>query len=225
MIFTTKAINKNKSDLDPGQVIMLGEKLGEGGEGSVWNVVGYPGVAKIYNSKVVTPEKEIKLTFMLTNPPQDEMFARYNHISITWPSALLYQGSSFSGYLMPRLIDSFKILDIYNPKVRKAKCPGFTWKYLVHTALNLSIAMSAIHNRKYLIGDINEGNILVTRQALVSLIDTDSFQVEDSSGHIYPCPVGKEEFTPPELHGRQFNQVTRLPYHDYFGLWVLSSYY
>jgi DNA-binding helix-hairpin-helix protein with protein kinase domain len=70
-------------------------------------------------------------------------------------------------------------------------------------------------------GDINEGNILVTSRALVSLIDTDSYQVRDENGTVYRCPVGKPEFTPPELQGVPFDQVDRQPEHDYFGLGVL----
>jgi serine/threonine protein kinase len=221
LIYTTRAIKKNTIDQNLGQVIMLGDKLGEGGEGSVWSVIGHQQVAKIYNAQTATQIQEKKLELMINNPPQDDMAIRYNHISIAWPDALLFQGTTFAGFLMPCLKDSFKILDIYNPKVRKVKCPGFNWKYLVHTALNLSVAVQAIHSKNYVIGDLNEGNIMVNPQALVSLIDTDSFQVKDNVGLVYPCPVGKEEFTPPELHGRQFNQVTRLPYHDYFGLGVL----
>ena len=210
-----------KDKAGPGQSILLAEKLGEGGEGSVWSIVGRPEVAKIYTGQAATPEREQKLMLMLANPPHDDMLARLGHVSIAWPTALVYQSGSFVGFLMPRLSDSFKILDIYNPKLRRAKWPGFNWKYLVHTALNLSIAVHALHDRNYIIGDINEGNILVNGQALVSLIDTDSFQVEDSAGQVYRCPVGKDEFTPPELHGIQFNQVNRLPQHDYFGLAVL----
>ena len=205
----------------PSQSIMLAEKIGEGGEGSVWSIVGRAEVAKIYTPRAATPEREQKLALMLANPPQDDMFIHQGHVSIAWPTGLLYQDGGFSGFLMPRLSDSFKILDIYNPKVRRSKCPGFNWKYLIHTALNLSVAVNSLHARNYVIGDINEGNILVNQRALVSLIDTDSFQVEDQNGQVYRCPVGKEEFTPPELHGIQFNQVNRLPQHDYFGLSVL----
>ena len=203
------------------RAIMLGEKLGEGGEGSVWSVVGHPEVAKIYLPQIADHDREQKLTYMVAHPPQDEMRVRYNHVSITWPVDLVYQGTRFAGYLMPRLSESFKILDVYNPKVRRLKCPGFNWKYLVHTALNLAISVNALHDSHYVIGDINEGNILVNSRALVSLIDTDSFQVEDPTGQIFRCPVGKEEFTPPELQGKKFNEVNRLPQHDYFGLAAL----
>ena len=203
------------------QSILLGELLAQGGEGSVWSVVGRPEVAKIYHPTMVRNDQEAKLSIMVANPPSDAMRSKYHHVSIAWPTALLYQDSKFNGFLMPQLGESFKILEVYNPRLRKARYPGFNWKYLVHTAFNLSIAMNAIHARGYVIGDINESNIMVTRQALVSLIDTDSFQVQDHAGRIFRCPVGREEFTPPELQGVQFNSVNRLPEHDYFGLAVM----
>ena len=40
-------------------------------------------------------------------------------------------------------------------------------------------------------------------------------------GSYYRCPVGKPEFTPPELQGRLFAHLDRAPEHDLFGLAVL----
>ncbi|HEV2735870.1 MAG TPA: TonB family protein, partial [Longimicrobiaceae bacterium] len=54
------------------------------------------------------------------------------------------------------------------------------------------------------------------------LIDTDSFQVRDpASGVVFRCPVGRPEFTPPELREHRFAEVDRAPEHDRFGLGVL----
>jgi len=178
---------------------MLGSLLAQGGEGSVWSVVGRPEVAKIYHPTQDNANHEAKIALMVANPPRDEMRARSNHVSIAWPTSLLYQDGKFTGFLMPRLGESLKIIEVYNPKLRKTKYAGFNWKYLLHMALNLAIAVDAIHSKGYVIGDINEGNILVNPQALISLIDTDSFQVKDPAGLFYRCPVGREEFTPPEL--------------------------
>ena len=204
-----------------GQVIQLDQVLGEGGEGEIWSVKGRPEAAKVYHPSARGREKERKLKVMVSRPPRDDMLARYAHHSIAWPTELVNEDGGFAGFLMPRLARSHKILEIYNPRLRRSECPGFNWKYLMHTAYNLSVALDAVHARGYIIGDINEGNILVTSTALVSLIDTDSFQVRDEDGRLYRCPVGKEDFTPPELQGLQFNQVDRLPEHDYFGLAVL----
>src|SRR5205823_14626086 len=67
---------------------------------------------------------------------------------------------------------------------------------------------------------LNESNVLVTPQALVTLVDADSFQVP-GPGRVYRCRVGKPEFTPPELQGAPFADVDRGPEHDAFALGVL----
>ncbi len=203
-----------------GKSVTLEKQLGSGGEGQVWTVQGRLEVAKIYHPRIIKPEHERKLKAMLANPPVDEMRVK-GHVSIAWPTELLYQGGKFAGFLMPMLEQSPTIFTVYNPVKRKKECPGFNWKYLFHTALNLSKAIEAIHYKGYVIGDLNESNILVKSSALVSVIDTDSFQVKDANGQVYYCKVGKEDFTPPELLGASLDKVDRLPEHDYFGLGVL----
>ena len=83
--------------------------------------------------------------------------------------------------------------------------------------------MSALHAKQYVIGDVNESNILVHDTAIVTLVDTDSFQVPDfQQGKVYRCPVGKAEYTPPELQRRKkFADYDRTTEHDLFGLGVL----
>ncbi len=203
-----------------GKSVTLAKQLGSGGEGEVWTVQGRLEVAKIYHPRIVKPEHEGKLQAMLANPPVDEMRVK-GHVSIAWPTDLLYQGGKFAGFLMPMLEQSPTIFTVYNPVRRKRDCPGFNWKYLFHTALNLSKAIEAIHYKNYVIGDLNESNILVNASALVSVIDTDSFQVRGHRGVVYHCKVGKEDFTPPELLGISLDRVNRLPEHDYFGLGIL----
>jgi DNA-binding helix-hairpin-helix protein with protein kinase domain len=98
----------------------------------------------------------------------------------------------------------------------------FNYLYLHQAARNLAAAVRTRHARGYVIGDVNESNILVSERALVTLVDTDSFQVRDPhNGVVYRCPVGKPEFTPPELQGQTFAHVDRTPEHDLFGLAVL----
>jgi hypothetical protein len=81
-----------------------------------------------------------------------------------------------------------------------------------------------LHAGSYVIGDLNESNIMVTPSALITVIDADSFQVQRRVGAkpiLHPCPVGKPEYTPPELQGKTFSETARLPEHDRFGLGVL----
>jgi serine/threonine protein kinase len=91
---------------------------------------------------------------------------------------------------------------------------------LLRTARNLARAVRSVHSRGYVIGDVNESNVLVADDAIVTLVDTDSFQVNDGTT-VYRCTVGKPEYTPPELQGMSFRDVDRSVEHDLFGLGVL----
>ncbi len=169
-------------------------------------------------------EHAAKLTAMLANRPQDPL-AGQGHVSIAWPSDLLLSGDGNGrtlGFLMPRILGMHPIIDFYHPKTRRKKHPLFTYRYLLRTARNLAACVDALHARGYVIGDLNESNIMVGDTALVSLVDTDSFQVPDAPhDRIHRCRVGKPEFTPPELQSVRFEWVDRKPEHDLFGLAVL----
>ena len=79
-----------------------------------------------------------------------------------------------------------------------------------------------MHKHGYVIGDVNESNILVKDTGQVTLVDTDSFQVpEPYSGTFFRCPVGKPDFTPPELQTSVFADIDRTEVQDRFGLAVL----
>src|SRR5208337_2392776 len=201
----------------------LRSAIGAGGEAQILAVPqGAKLVAKVYHQP--TDERARKLLAMLANPPEDPMSAK-GGVSIAWPLDLLLtadQPRRVVGFLMPRVAGMRPIIDLYNPKTRLQQCPLWDYRYLHHTARNLAAAVAALHARGYVIGDVNESNILVAETSLVTLVDTDSFQVRDPhSGTVYRCPVGKPEFTPPELQGKTFRDVDRGPEHDLFGLAVL----
>src|SRR4028118_1633833 len=157
-------------------------------------------------------------------PPQAPGAAP-GHASIAWPIDLLHAvggREKIVGFVMPRVNKVKPVHTFYTPKTRREQKPLFNYLYLHRTARNLASAINALHIRGYVIGDVNESNILVTDTALVTLVDTDSFQVRDPyTGYVYRCPVGKPEFTPPELQGQTFRDIDRAPEHDLFGLAVL----
>ncbi len=197
--------------------------LGHGGEAKVYSVPQDETlVAKVYHKP--TEAHANKLMLMLANPP-DNPAASKDHISIAWPVDVLRtidEKQKVVGFLMTRVKEMHSLLDFYNPKTRRQKCPFFNYLYLHRTARNLAAAFGALHARGYCIGDVNESNILVSNTALVTVVDTDSFQVRNErNGEIYRCAVGKPEFTPPELQGQSFAQLDRKPEHDLFGLAVL----
>ncbi len=121
---------------------------------------------------------------------------------------------------MPRVDGHREIHALYGPTARKAAFPDASWAFLVRAARNLAAAFDAVHRHGHVVGDVNQGNVVVSRKATVRLIDCDSFQVTHL-GHTYPCRVGVPLFTPPELQGLRLDSVARTPDHDRFGLAVL----
>lgn len=201
-----------------GSLLRLGPQIAGGGEGKIYSVNQHPGwVAKLYHEP--TPDLGRKLAVMAANPPDDPTAAS-GHVSIAWVLDPLWQRGRIIGFLMPRVSEGFPLHDVYTPRSRRDRCPFFNYQYLYRSARNLAAAVSRIHSRGYVIGDVNESNILVSRTALITLVDTDSFQVSDGDA-LYPCPVGKPEFTPPELQGKTLRHVRRRPEQDCFGLAVL----
>lgn len=200
--------------------------LGIGGQARVFAVQGHPEwAAKLYHKPDF--KHATKLAVMVANPPEDPMAAR-GHASIAWPMDLLVDpAGSVLGFLMPRVNGTRPIIDYFNPKTRLRACPAFNYFYLLRTARNLAAALHAIHSRGYVVGDLNDSNVLVTQTALVTLVDTDSFQVEDfQSGECYRCPVGRLEYSAPEVlarvgQGLSYASLNRTPEQDLFALATL----
>ncbi|MFN8424429.1 MAG: hypothetical protein U0470_13990 [Anaerolineae bacterium] len=161
---------------------------------------------------------------MRDHPPADPAGVP-GHSAIAWPRELLYDDHRrLVGFLMPHVRDAVPILDVLNPRRRAATLPAFDLAYLHRCARNLASALNALHATRVVVGDLNERNVLVTPRALVTLIDADSFQIQrlrPAEIVFYPCPVGRAEYTPPELQGQPFRDAIRLPEHDAFGLAVL----
>lgn len=211
-----------------GKQICLDKELGRGGEGPVYSIQGIPSIcAKIYSKQLSSDDYE-KLSVMVRNPPQDPSYSYNKHRSIAWPGALLFTDpkmTRFAGLVMPKIdLTVFRTAFAFiSPDDRRKRyLGGVTWKYLFVMARNISSAIAAIHERGYCMGDINESNILIAPDALITLIDCDSFQVRDvHSNRVYRCPVGKEEYTAPELQGKSFKDVNRTFETDNFALGVL----
>jgi DNA-binding helix-hairpin-helix protein with protein kinase domain len=156
-----------------GRPIPLDCRLASGGEGAVYTLPNDQAlVAKVYH-RPPTAQTVEKLTAMvrLANPQLLSLAA--------WPMGLLYQARTrqLAGFVMPRLSNSQPIQHLYNPVQRLKYFPRAGWDFQVRAALNLAAAFDGVHKAGCLIGDVNQSNAQVSTQALVRLIDCDSFQV------------------------------------------------
>jgi DNA-binding helix-hairpin-helix protein with protein kinase domain len=199
----------------------LEKEIGAGGEGRVYRITGESYLAaKIYYH----PDEEhmVKLSMMLMRPP---LPSKLGNSKVSWPvDGIMDERGTYVGFLMP-IIDkkrNVSLSQIYNPGDRANAAPNFTWKSLLTVAANIASLVSALHAANYVVGDLNESNILVNKASgRVTLIDCDSIQVPGPEGKTFRCSVGKAEYTPPELQGVAFDEVDRLPAHDNFGLAIL----
>lgn len=200
-----------------GELVPLGELVGSGGEGCVFEIQGAPNlVAKVYHAAALPNLQDHKLR-VLTTFATDELLA----IS-AWPRALLFEASKkrVRGLMMPRIADAGALHELYGTTTRARHFPHAQWGHLVLAARNLAAAFATMHERKIVVGDVNQGNLMVDANMCVRFIDCDSFQVKHRN-HVFRCPVGTPHFTPPELQSIKLSEVDRTPNHDAFGLAIL----
>ncbi|MFT4172864.1 MAG: helix-hairpin-helix domain-containing protein [Herbaspirillum sp.] len=200
-----------------GVPVKLGRELGKGGEGSVFEVPALATqVAKLYHETPDT-KKQAKIGFMAATT--DKGLLDY----IAWPQQTLHQspGGPVVGFLMPRVAGRDPVHMVYSPAHRRQERPKAAWDFLLYVARNTAAAFEKLHAHGHVVGDVNQGNVLVGDDSKVVLIDSDSFQVR-APGAQYLCEVGVAHFTPPELQGlSSFNGVERTANHDNFGLALL----
>jgi DNA-binding helix-hairpin-helix protein with protein kinase domain len=196
-----------------GRPVSVGAKLGAGGEGTVYAVSSME-VAKIYAAEPAA-QRVAKLEALVRVASPDV------RAIAAWPQQLLHERSGHvTGFTMPRIDGRVTIATAMNPGSRKATFPQATWGWLIHVGRNLAVAMEALHGTGVVVGDVNDSNVLVGADAVVRLIDVDSFQVRDGA-RVFTCDVGMPIYQPPELFGRSYPGLERTPNHDRFGLAVL----
>lgn len=182
-----------------GAKIKLIEDFKAGGEGTVYKMDATSDyVAKIYHKGKLDKRKASKINILMTKGNTSDR--------ICMPVEMLYnEKKEFVGYTM-KLV-SGRSLDGTIFKGEKGFNRFFeNWDRndLIDFCINLLSTINTIHKQGMLIGDINGANILVKTPQDFCIIDTDSFQV-----YGFPCPVGKEEFTAPEIQGKAYNSFLR----------------
>ena len=203
---------------ESGTLIVLGTRLGSGGEGSVFDTPEIAGglVAKIYH-EALPVHKQAKLHAMAA------MGNSYLRTISAWPLRTVRElpSGQVAGFLMPKIAECEPIHHLYSPAQRKQFFPKADYAFLISAARNVAAAFDSIHAHGHVVGDVNQGNLVVRADSIVRFIDCDSFQITVGRTR-FPCEVGVQHFTPPELQNiKSFHAVARTPNHDTFGLAVL----
>ena len=209
---------------------MAGGKLAGGGQGDVFTVARQPGVVfKRYKPAALVSDPTLppRLKTMITFPPRHWREPGTGHVTLAWPTDTVADEGVFAGFLMPAvdMRETVSLHRVTNPTDRRqATGPtswlrGFSWRYLIRVSTNLARVTQVLHEADVVVGDFNESNVRVTREARVTLLDCDSMQIIDPrTRQRFFCSVGRPEFTPPELLAANWRNTVRHPSSDLFAL-------
>ncbi|UQU62690.1 hypothetical protein COUCH_27130 [Couchioplanes caeruleus] len=218
--------------LAEGVAVIPGRRLGKGGQGTVFQAVSHPGqVYKEFNPATLAGDLalERRLSAMVATRPPERYERVTGHRVLAWPEAVVTDGGRLTGYLMPEVdhAGTVELHRVTNPSDRRHATgangwvKAFSWRYLVQASGNLAHATHVLHHAGVVIGDFNLKNVLVSQNALVTLIDCDSTQITDRlSGERFFCPVVMPEFQPPELAGATLHSTVRHASGDLYALAV-----
>ncbi len=183
------------------------EKIKESGEGITYLIKDENNkVFKKYKAGKLTREKEDKLDFM------EKLDISYP--GICFPESIVRDNKDkFVGYIMPKAFG--KNLEVVLRNQFK-RFPKWTRINLVNLTLNILEKIDFLHKNQIIIGDLKPDNIMLEKDVSVYFVDTDSYQIDKFS-----CPVGTDEYTAPEILGKNFQSFLRTSDHDYFAVAVL----
>lgn len=183
-----------------------------GGEGIVFKIEDNPNlVAKIIHADKMSPVRQRKIEAMIKDKPHLDftMFderTRKHVPTVAWPISGLYQDGSFRGFVMNAVNqeEALSLAEACNPVVRRdiewnEWDPQLDLVLATAIARNLALAVGQAHQANIVIGDLSNNNVLVSRSLIVTLIDCDSMQFTDRSGHLHYCTGTTRSFRAPEV--------------------------
>lgn len=194
-----------------GMPVVVGQRLGRGGEGTVYEVSNASRLAlKLYHDGDVDREQRLQSLIDRTRTGVSS--------AVAWPQRrVLDRSMATVGFLMEAYTDGRPIHELYTPLSRRTYFPAAGSAFLVRAALNLARVVARLHADGFVIGDLNHSSVLILPNATVRLVDADSFPLAPR----FICRVGTPEYLPASLQDADLSSVSRSPRHDVFALSVL----
>ena len=189
------------------------QEMSSGGQGHIFRIQSPATLntycAKIYKDENHAKQNKEKVEYMISHKPVNKDMKM---IRICWPEYMILDHSgAFVGFLMLRAFENsrdLKIIEIHTiGKTIAEKYPKNTdWhgKYelddpmgfvnRMKMLLNWALATEIIHSSgQYVIVDLKPENVLATATGKLSIVDTDSFQIDNQQKH-FDCPVATPEY-------------------------------
>ena len=192
------------------EIISLGDLLGSGGEGAVYECdynEGY--VVKVYHKGQLN-KLRLKKIFLM-----EKKQIRYD--GLCWPEKVVFSEKGEPvGYLMKK-VNGKALSSIFDCDETVLKqFPNWKKQDLISLAIDILQKVQYLHLFGILIGDLRLKNIVIDDSGIPCLVDIDSCQIDN-----LPCPIGYPDFTPPELQHVEFKKQLRTYKNESFACSVL----
>ena len=205
----------------------LYERIGGGGEGSIYDYGAGNSIIKIFDKKGISNEKEDKILQMVKYYSENQSDGLFE--LVCWPQmrVLDRHKKKAVGYAMKHIRQSKGGVTTLQGLINlfSEKPDNYQRMQLVNCCMKMVVIFEKLHDKNILVGDVNPNNILVTmrndRVEDVFFIDVDSYQFMN-----YNCNVGTKEYTSPRLYrsfGRNldYSKIKRTMEDERFSIAVL----
>jgi DNA-binding helix-hairpin-helix protein with protein kinase domain len=190
-----------------------GRKLASGAAGDVYEIADDK-VAKIYNGNQANENKNDLFQKIIIMSFKFHRLAELRDRPLAWPlgpiiASKASRGSDlkpneqidedeFCGFVMPRIHDVYGLEDVIAaPRLGTVPVTG---KDRIRIARRIAEIVGICHDAKFIIGDINMRNIVVSGKTLTpTIIDCDSFQFTTRAMKKFTTDVGMIDFSSPDL--------------------------
>ena len=119
------------------------------------------------------------------------------------------------------MVGARQLHELYGTTNRRRHFPEARWHHLVLAARNTAAAFDTLHAAGIVVGDVNQGNLLVDEQMCVRLIDCDSFQISATASTFHLPGRHAALHAAGAAIAKSCATSLRTPDHDRFGLAVL----
>jgi hypothetical protein len=201
-----------------GQAVPLGRELGRGRSGVVYEHGADAALAvKLWHAP--SNDDAVRLRAMLEVLFDPRPAGR--PLVICWPlDAVLDGPGRLVGFIMPAAvgIDPQKLALFLIPRERERLVKNLRYDILVNIAATLADAVDFLHRQGVVLGDLNDMNLLISADAVVSVLDCDSMQFTARDGTAHISDYHRPEYLAPECAGVDLAKVPRTVASDTYAL-------
>lgn len=179
-------------------ITLANNALASGGEGAVYEIVGYPRkVIKKYHYEADAKKREDKIREMVNISKSRKFSNAQIAQDVAWPLSQIFdQGHNFIGFGMNKIAFSTELDDLYVYPAKKNLHVSIMDR--IDCLISLSDVVDRIHRAGLVFGDGNPDNLKIRDDYSVCFIDVDSFHFT-SGGKTYKCEVCAPGYVAPEL--------------------------